>query len=89
MRTRKYWSEIEKETGVKYIDTYFTIFGLGDSECETWWSMPDWASIGKLLSCKAFQEWRARTRLGQGCQLDPAVNMGISEAEGPVRVLLF
>jgi hypothetical protein len=54
---RKYWDEIEKETGVKYTNTYFTIFALGDSECETWWSMPDWASIGKLRSCRSFQEW--------------------------------
>ena len=53
----KYWEEIEKDTGVKYVNTFFTIFALGDSECETWWSMPDWASIGELRSCAAFQAW--------------------------------
>ncbi|TMI48932.1 hypothetical protein E6H17_02315 [Candidatus Bathyarchaeota archaeon] len=53
----KYWEEIEKDTGVKYVNTFFTIFALGDSECETWWSMPDWASIGELRSWAAFQAW--------------------------------
>ncbi len=54
---RKLWEQIEQETGVKYLDTFFTLFAIGDRDCETWWIMPDWDSIGKLRACKSFQEW--------------------------------
>src|SRR5208337_5367283 len=36
-------SQIEKETGIKYLNTYTTIQSFGDYDAEDWWTAPDWA----------------------------------------------
>ena len=41
-------SKMEKETGIKYVNTYTTIQSFGDYDAEDWWVVPDWASLDKL-----------------------------------------
>lgn len=47
---------MEKETGFRYVDTYFAILGLGDYECEEWWATPDWAAADNLRASGAWEE---------------------------------
>ena len=54
-------SHIEKETGVKYVNTYTTILGFGDYDAEDWWVAPNWASLDKLRDCNALATWTLAT----------------------------
>ena len=54
-------SKIEKETGIKYANTYTTIQSFGDYDAEDWWVLPDWASLDKLRDCNALAEWTLNT----------------------------
>jgi hypothetical protein len=54
-------SQIEKETGIKYLNTYTTILSFGDYDAEDWWVVPDWASLDKLRDCNALAEWILNT----------------------------
>ena len=54
-------SKIEKETGIKYVNTYTTILSFGDYDAEDWWVVPDWASLDKLRDCNALAEWILNT----------------------------
>ena len=54
-------SQIEKETGMKYLNTYTTILSFGDYDAEDWWAAPDWASLDKMRGCKALAEWTRKT----------------------------
>ncbi len=54
-------SQIEKETGIKYLNTYTTIQSFGDYDAEDWWTAPDWACLDKMRECKALAEWTLNT----------------------------
>ena len=54
-------SQIQEETGVKYVNTYTTIHGFGDYDAEDWWAAPDWASFDKMRDCKALEQWTIAT----------------------------
>jgi len=54
-------SKIEKETGIKYVNTYTTIQSFGDYDAEDWWVVPDWASLDKMRDCNALAEWTLNT----------------------------
>lgn len=51
----------EKETGWKYIDTYFPIIGFGDDVIIDWYEIPNWASFDKLRTSKAMEEYSDKT----------------------------
>ncbi len=57
---RRIAKKYEKETGFKYLNTYFPIFGLGEYDCEDWFMAPDWAAFDKARTSKAMEEWTAK-----------------------------
>jgi len=60
-RAKELFAEIEKETGFKYLDTYFPILGFGDYDCEDWYVAPDWSSFDKIRTSKAFNNLSIET----------------------------
>lgn len=58
---RQLFERYEKETGWKYLNTYFPILGLGDYDCEDWYVVPDWASVDKMRESKAFEQLNLKT----------------------------
>lgn len=52
-RAKKLAAEFEKETGFKYLHTYFPILGFGKYDCEDWYVAPDWSSFDKIRTSKA------------------------------------
>jgi len=52
---------IEKETGFKYLNTYFPILGLGEYDVEDWSVAPDWASADKIRGSKGWAKWAEKT----------------------------
>jgi len=53
--------QIEKETGIKYLNTYTTILGFGDYDAEDWWLAPGWAALDKVRQSKSMEEWTLKT----------------------------
>ncbi len=51
----------EKETGFKYVDTYFPILGFGDDAIIDWWEIPSWAALDKIRTSKTMQEMSDKT----------------------------
>ena len=47
---------LEKETGWKYLDTYFPILGFGGDHAEDWFEVPNWAALDKSRTSKVLQE---------------------------------
>jgi hypothetical protein len=52
---------IEKETGFKYLNTYFPILGLGEYDAEDWMAAPDWASADKIRGSNGWAKWAEKT----------------------------
>src|SRR3990172_1300461 len=50
---KKLFAEVEKETGFKYVETFWPIMGLGEFGCEDWWEAPDWSSFDKARESDA------------------------------------
>lgn len=55
--TADLFSRLEEETGFEYIETYFTIYGFGEYNCETWWRISDWSDVGNMRESDAGAEW--------------------------------
>ncbi len=53
--------KFEKETGFKYIDTYFPILGFGDDAIVDWYEIPNWATLDKVRTSKTMQEMSDKT----------------------------
>jgi len=51
----------EKETGFKYIDTYFPILGFGDDAVVDLYEIPNWATLDKIRTSKTMQEYSDKT----------------------------
>jgi hypothetical protein len=49
-------AQFEKETGFRYLNTYFPILGLGEYDAEDWFVAPDWASVDKIRNSKAYDK---------------------------------
>jgi len=60
-RAKELFAELEKETGIKYLNTYFTILGFGDYDCEDWGIAPDFSALDKLRTSKANEKLMAET----------------------------
>jgi hypothetical protein len=54
-------AQIEKETGTRYLNTYFPILGLGEYDAEDWSVAPDWASTDKIRNSKAIDKLTEKT----------------------------
>ena len=46
----------ERETGMKYVGTYWTVLGFGEFDCEDWWETPNWAAIDTLRGSAAMEK---------------------------------
>jgi len=52
-------ADVEKETGMRFVGTYWTVTGFGEFDCEDWWEVPSWAALDVQRESKASQEfWR-------------------------------
>lgn len=60
-RAKKLAAEFEKETGIKFLNTYFTILGFGDYDCEDWFVVPDWSALDKIRTSKAWEKLMVET----------------------------
>lgn len=47
------FSDVEKETGWHYVETFWSIMGFGEYACEDWLEVPDWSSFDKLRDSAA------------------------------------
>jgi len=56
---------VERECGARYVDTYWTINSLGESDIEDWWELPNWATFDTLRDSPSFEKLAMR-----GWQLD-------------------
>ena len=48
---------LQKETGIKYIGTFFPVFGFGEYDAEDWWEMKDYGDFDKLRASKAMESF--------------------------------
>jgi hypothetical protein len=60
-RAKKLSAQLEKETGIKYLNTYMPILGLGDYDCEDWLIAPDWSAFDKIRASKAWDDINIET----------------------------
>jgi hypothetical protein len=58
---QQFADRFEKETGWKYLNTYWVDFGLGDYDCEDWYVAPNYAALDKADHSKALGEWTLKT----------------------------
>jgi hypothetical protein len=54
-------ADAERETGMKYVGTYWTVLGFGDFDCEDWWEVPSWAAFDALRDSQATEKLFMRT----------------------------
>lgn len=45
--------DVERETGMRYVQTYWTVLGFGDYDCEDWWELPHWAAMDGMRTSRA------------------------------------
>lgn len=50
-------AQIQEEAGARYVETYFPILGFGEYTYETWWEVPDWATLDEMRESGAVQEY--------------------------------
>jgi hypothetical protein len=46
----------EKETGIKYIGTFFSVLGFGEYDAEDWWEMKEYGDFDKTRESKVQDE---------------------------------
>jgi len=54
-------ADAEREIGMKFMGTYWTVLGFGDFDCEDWWEVPNWAAIDAIRESKAVEKLFMRT----------------------------
>lgn len=60
-KAKELFAQGEKETGLKYLNTYMPILGLGDYDCEDWCIAPDWSAFDKIRASKAWDDINIET----------------------------
>ena len=60
-RAEELFAELEKETSIKYLNTYMTVLGFGKYDCEDWFVAPDWSALDKLDTSQANNKLAADT----------------------------
>lgn len=51
---------IQKETGMRYMQTYWPILGFGEYDCEDWYEVPNWASLDKIRDSESLTQFFSR-----------------------------
>jgi hypothetical protein len=51
----------EKETGVKYIGTFFPVMGFGEYDAEDWLEMKEYGDLDKIRESKAYEALMGET----------------------------
>jgi len=46
------FADIEKETAMHYMDTFWPILGFGEVDAEDWWEVPNWAALDTIRESK-------------------------------------
>jgi len=54
------FAEVEKETGMHYMETFWPILGFGEYDAEDWWELPNWATLDALRDSKGMDKLLAR-----------------------------
>ena len=54
-------ADVQRETGMRYVDTYWTVLGFGDFDCEDWWELPNWAAIDVMREAQSVERLFMRT----------------------------
>ena len=54
-------AEVEKETGIRYMNTYWAILGFGEYDVEEWWEVPNWTAMDSIRESKAMDKFFTRT----------------------------
>ena len=55
-KAKKLIKAYEKETGVKYIGTFFSVLGFGDYDAEDWYEMKNYAAFDRIRESKVQNE---------------------------------
>jgi len=50
------FASVERESGARYLDTYWTINSLGEFDVEDWWELANWAVFDRLRDSPSFQK---------------------------------
>jgi hypothetical protein len=58
---RQLHAAVEEETGMRFIDVYWSILGFGEYDCESWWEVPDWAALDAMRTSEAIDRLIERT----------------------------
>ncbi len=48
-------ADVERETGMRYVQTYWTVLGFGEFDCEDWWEISNWAAIDTMRESQAVE----------------------------------
>lgn len=82
-------AQIEEETGVRYVETYFTILGFGEYTFETWWELPTWAGLDEMRESEAAIEFTSKmltftdqSRSGTARALRTPADVQVTEPNG-------
>ena len=54
------FAEVEKETGMHYMDTFWPILGFGEFDAEDWWEVPNWAALDTVRDTKGMEKLFSR-----------------------------
>lgn len=57
---KRVFDQIKKETGFRYLNAYFVLYGIGEYHCEDWWVGPNWAAVDKWGESKAVGKWASK-----------------------------
>jgi hypothetical protein len=54
------FAEIEQETGMHYMETFWPILGFGEFDAEDWWEVPTWAALDTVRDSKGMDKFFSR-----------------------------
>jgi len=55
------FADVEKETGMHYMDSFWPILGFGEYDVEDWWEVPNWATLDTIRDSKGMDKLFSRT----------------------------
>ncbi len=53
---KQLFANMQEETGLRYLETYWSILGFGEYACEDWWEVPNWAALDKMRESQAVEK---------------------------------
>lgn len=58
---RQLYAAVEAETGIRFVEVYWSILGFGQYDCEEWWEVSDWAALDTIRSSAAMDKLLTRS----------------------------